>query len=62
MMKPIKIFKIGFACSLFLAFSCPDKKTNLEDVSTETVYQMTKLVFESLPELVAAHSAANPVG
>lgn len=37
MMKPIKILKIGFACSLFLAFSCPDKKTNLEDVSTETV-------------------------
>ena len=32
-----------------------------KDVSTETVYQMTKLVFESLPELVAAHSAAKDI-
>jgi len=32
-----------------------------KDVSTETVYQMTKLVFESLPELVAAHAAAKDI-
>ena len=29
-----------------------------EDVSEETAYQMTKLMFENLPELVAAHKAA----
>jgi TRAP transporter TAXI family solute receptor len=32
-----------------------------KDVPTETVYQMTKLVFESLPELVAAHAAAKDI-
>jgi TRAP transporter TAXI family solute receptor len=29
-----------------------------EDVSDETAYQMTKLMFENLPTLVAAHKAA----
>ena len=32
-----------------------------EDVSEETVYQMTKLMFENLPELVAAHKAAGAI-
>lgn len=31
------------------------------DVSEETVYQMTKLMFENLPELVAAHKAATAI-
>ena len=29
-----------------------------EDVSEETAYQMTKLMFENLPALVAAHKSA----
>ena len=29
-----------------------------EDVSEETAYQMTKLLFENLPELEASHKAA----
>jgi uncharacterized protein len=32
-----------------------------EDVSEETAYQMTKLMFENLPELVAAHAAARAI-
>jgi len=32
-----------------------------EDVSEETAYQMTKLLFENLPELVAAHNAARAI-
>lgn len=32
-----------------------------EDVSEETAYQMTKLMFENLPELVAAHAAAKAI-
>lgn len=32
-----------------------------EDVSEETAYQMTKLMFDNLPTLVAAHSAANAI-
>ena len=32
-----------------------------EDVSEETAYQMTKLMFENLPELVAAHNAARAI-
>ncbi len=31
------------------------------DVPEETVYQMTKLLYESLPELVAAHAAAKRI-
>ncbi|MDQ6433331.1 TAXI family TRAP transporter solute-binding subunit [Mesorhizobium sp. LHD-90] len=31
------------------------------DVSDETAYQMTKLLFESLPQLVAAHAAAKAI-
>lgn len=32
-----------------------------EDVPDETAYQMTKLLFENLPELVAAHKAASAI-
>ena len=32
-----------------------------EGVSEETAYQMTKLLFESLPQLVAAHAAAKAI-
>jgi TRAP transporter TAXI family solute receptor len=32
-----------------------------KDVSTETVYQMTKQLYENLPQLVAAHSAAKAI-
>ena len=32
-----------------------------EDVSEETAYQMTKLLFENLPRMVAAHSAAEAI-
>lgn len=32
-----------------------------EDVPEETVYQMTKLLFDNLPALVAAHSAAKQI-
>ncbi|ADZ69518.1 TAXI family TRAP transporter solute-binding subunit [Polymorphum gilvum] len=32
-----------------------------DGVSEETAYQMTKLLFENLPELVAAHSAARAI-
>ncbi|WP_369814602.1 TAXI family TRAP transporter solute-binding subunit [Gemmobacter sp. LW-1] len=32
-----------------------------EDVPEETVYQMTKLMFEHLPQLVAAHKAAEAI-
>ena len=32
-----------------------------EGVSDETAYQMTKLLFESLPQLVAAHAAAKAI-
>jgi TRAP transporter TAXI family solute receptor len=32
-----------------------------EDVSEETAYQMTKLLFENLPAMVAAHSAARAI-
>ena len=32
-----------------------------EGVDEETVYQMTKLMFENLPELVAAHKAASAI-
>jgi hypothetical protein len=32
-----------------------------EGVDEETVYQMTKLLFENLPELVAAHKAATAI-
>ncbi len=32
-----------------------------KDVPVDTVYQMTKLVFESLPDLVAAHAAAKDI-
>jgi uncharacterized protein len=32
-----------------------------EDVSEETAYQMTKLMFDNLPELVAAHAAARAI-
>ncbi|QYK43252.1 MAG: TAXI family TRAP transporter solute-binding subunit [Paracoccaceae bacterium] len=32
-----------------------------EDVDEETAYQMTKLLFENLPELVAAHQAARAI-
>lgn len=32
-----------------------------EGVDEETVYQMTKLLFENLPELVAAHKAASAI-
>ncbi len=32
-----------------------------EDVPEETVYQMTKLMFENLPTLVAAHKAASAI-
>ena len=33
-----------------------------EDVSDETAYQMTKLMFENLPTLVAAHKSASAIG
>jgi hypothetical protein len=33
-----------------------------EDVSDETAYQMTKLMFENLPLLVAAHASAGAIG
>ncbi len=32
-----------------------------EDVSEETAYQMTKLLFENLPSMVAAHNAARAI-
>lgn len=32
-----------------------------EDVSDETAYQMTKLLFENLPRMVSAHSAASAI-
>lgn len=32
-----------------------------EGVSEDTVYQMTKLVYESIPELAAAHSAGKDI-
>jgi TRAP transporter TAXI family solute receptor len=32
-----------------------------EDVSEETAYQMTKLMFENLPTLVAAHKSAEQI-
>ena len=32
-----------------------------EDVSDETAYQMTKLLFENLDRLVAAHTAAKAI-
>jgi uncharacterized protein len=32
-----------------------------EDVDEETVYQMTKLLFENLPRMVSAHSAAQAI-
>ena len=31
------------------------------DVSDETAYQMTKQLFENLPEMVAAHAAAKAI-
>jgi TRAP transporter TAXI family solute receptor len=31
------------------------------DMKDDTVYQMTKTLFESLPDLVAAHSAARAI-
>ena len=31
------------------------------DVKDETVYQMTKAVYESLPDLAAAHAAAKDI-
>jgi TRAP transporter TAXI family solute receptor len=33
----------------------------LEDVSEETAYQMTKQLFENLPEMQAAHNAAKAI-
>lgn len=40
-MKQIKLLKISFVCSLFLAFSCPDKKKNMENRANETVEKET---------------------